>query len=104
MSSETCWFCGDPVPPVERTREHLVPTSKGGRGVRENVATAHEECNKMAGDWDFPLKRILRAFLREYGRSGGLATLKRKGRKGWKRRAENSLGRWNKSRRKKADR
>lgn len=55
-----CWFCGvettppartpgRPPPPTMRTREHLTPRSRGGRG-QANVVRACLACNTQKGN------------------------------------------------------
>ncbi|MEM7253703.1 MAG: HNH endonuclease [Pseudomonadota bacterium] len=41
----TCMYCGQTHPPGELTRDHVTPTSRGGRDVWENVVTACRTCN-----------------------------------------------------------
>ncbi len=40
-----CYYCGRKVNPSELTMDHLVPLSRGGRSVRENLVPACKECN-----------------------------------------------------------
>ncbi len=48
--SFTCQYCGDPFPTHDLTFDHLVPRSRGGRTVWENVVTACSPCNLTKGD------------------------------------------------------
>lgn len=77
-----CWYCGvstqapprpggEPSPgtihpPTMRTREHLRPKSRGGRGGG-NLVWSCLRCNKFVGDWSITLKRRFRAVMREAG-------------------------------------
>lgn len=45
-----CAYCGGIFRNGELTRDHIHPTSKGGRDVWMNVVTACKECNAMKGD------------------------------------------------------
>src|SRR6187551_2367551 len=40
-----CMYCGDEFPRYALTRDHVVPVSKGGRDVWENVVCACHTCN-----------------------------------------------------------
>jgi len=46
----SCQFCGEALPTHELTFDHLVPRSRGGRTVWENVVTACSPCNLAKGD------------------------------------------------------
>ena len=46
----SCQFCGEPFPTHDLTFDHLVPRSRGGRTVWENVVTACSPCNLLKGD------------------------------------------------------
>jgi len=46
----SCQFCGEALPTHELTFDHLVPRSRGGRTVWENVVTACSPCNLSKGD------------------------------------------------------
>lgn len=45
-----CWICEEPVPFEVVTLDHIVPRSKGGRYVFDNLHAAHEICNRERGD------------------------------------------------------
>lgn len=45
-----CAYCGTSHKPSELTRDHIMPTSKGGRDIWMNVVTACKECNALKGD------------------------------------------------------
>jgi 5-methylcytosine-specific restriction endonuclease McrA len=45
-----CAYCGGLFTSSELTRDHIHPTSKGGRDVWMNVVSACKECNAMKGD------------------------------------------------------
>ncbi len=44
-----CLYCGDVFPRSELTRDHVVPTSRGGRDNWENVVSACISCNARKG-------------------------------------------------------
>lgn len=41
-----CGYCGNPFASSKLTRDHVHPTSKGGKNIWTNVVTACEKCNK----------------------------------------------------------
>lgn len=45
-----CLYCGKPQPRSTLTRDHVQPTSKGGRDIWENVVTACFHCNSRKGN------------------------------------------------------
>lgn len=45
-----CAYCGQRFPYEELTREHIVPTSRGGRDTWRNCITACRSCNGRKGD------------------------------------------------------
>ena len=44
-----CMYCGDEFPRHSLTRDHVVPVSRGGRDVWENVVCACHACNSRKG-------------------------------------------------------
>jgi 5-methylcytosine-specific restriction endonuclease McrA len=46
----TCQYCGDDFPSHDLTFDHVVPRSRGGRTVWENVVTACSTCNLLKGN------------------------------------------------------
>lgn len=46
----TCLYCGAVLPARLLTRDHVVPLSRGGRDVWENVVTACRACNHRKAD------------------------------------------------------
>ena len=44
-----CMYCGDEFPRHALTRDHVVPVSRGGRDVWENVVCACHACNSHKG-------------------------------------------------------
>ncbi len=40
-----CWVCGEHVPPLAATLEHIQPLSEGGNSHQENLAISHSVCN-----------------------------------------------------------
>jgi 5-methylcytosine-specific restriction endonuclease McrA len=45
-----CAYCGRTFQPLKLTREHVMPTSRGGADVWTNVVTACESCNNRKDD------------------------------------------------------
>lgn len=45
-----CYLCGVRMKYKERTIDHVVPLSKGGKDVMENYALCHRECNLLKGN------------------------------------------------------
>ena len=45
-----CLYCGKPFPEHVLTRDHIVPTSKGGRDRWSNVVSACRRCNQRKGN------------------------------------------------------
>jgi 5-methylcytosine-specific restriction endonuclease McrA len=45
-----CMYCGDDFPRPQLTRDHVLPVSKGGRDVWENVVAACFHCNSRKGN------------------------------------------------------
>ncbi len=45
-----CAYCGHHHPPEDLTREHVVPTSRGGRDTWLNCVTACRSCNGRKGN------------------------------------------------------
>ena len=43
---ETCVWCGETRWPSDLTAEHLLPRSRGGRGLPENLVVACRPCNR----------------------------------------------------------
>jgi hypothetical protein len=46
----TCMYCGEQYVPAHLTRDHILPSSKGGRDVWTNVTTACRPCNSRKDD------------------------------------------------------
>lgn len=45
-----CQYCGEPFRTSDLTFDHVIPRSKGGRTVWENIVTACECCNRTKGN------------------------------------------------------
>lgn len=60
---DQCWFCGLALGD-DKTIEHLVPKSAGGRNTLANYALAHRACNNHAADMPLIEKIELRQRLR----------------------------------------
>jgi hypothetical protein len=48
QNGKCCW-CGEPVPLLVATQEHILPVLLGGDNSRNNLAAAHAACNKARG-------------------------------------------------------
>lgn len=46
----TCVYCGRSAPEVPLTIDHVIPKSKGGRGIQSNLVCACLACNRAKGD------------------------------------------------------
>lgn len=44
-STGICYYCGKKFPPSELTMDHVIPVSRGGRSVKENLVPCCKECN-----------------------------------------------------------
>jgi len=44
-----CLYCGEAFSPRNLTRDHVLPVSRGGRNIWQNVATACVHCNSRKG-------------------------------------------------------
>lgn len=45
-----CIYCGRVYSDIKLSRDHIIPVSKGGRNVWQNVATCCKVCNHAKGD------------------------------------------------------
>jgi 5-methylcytosine-specific restriction endonuclease McrA len=45
----TCQYCNDKRPTPELTFDHVIPRSRGGRTLWDNVVTACSDCNLLKG-------------------------------------------------------
>lgn len=45
-----CAYCAKPFAELRLTRDHVIPTSRGGRDIWTNVVTACESCNHRKDD------------------------------------------------------
>lgn len=41
-----CGICGNPIPPQELEFDHIVPLSRGGLHISENIQATHSLCNR----------------------------------------------------------
>lgn len=44
-----CHLCAKPVKPVEASRDHVTPVSRGGKTTFHNIRLAHRSCNAHRG-------------------------------------------------------
>ncbi len=47
--NNTCLYCGQAFPNSQLTRDHIIPTSQGGKDNWENVVSACRHCNQKKG-------------------------------------------------------
>jgi 5-methylcytosine-specific restriction endonuclease McrA len=45
-----CYYCRDPLDDTNRTKDHIVPKSKGGILSKKNKVFACRKCNRNKGD------------------------------------------------------
>jgi 5-methylcytosine-specific restriction endonuclease McrA len=45
-----CQYCGEPFPREQLTYDHVIPRTKGGQTVWENILTCCETCNALKRD------------------------------------------------------
>lgn len=45
-----CAYCGDEFRTADLTRDHVIPTSKGGKDIWTNVVASCERCNRKKDD------------------------------------------------------
>lgn len=63
LSCGRCYYCQRLVAPGKLTMDHVVPMSRGGRSVKNNVVPACKYCNSMKKqllpmEWDAHLARM----------------------------------------------
>jgi len=59
-----CFYCGLPMVDEEITVEHLIALDKGGTNRLENLALAHDSCNRRVGNQSLTLKLKIRDQMR----------------------------------------
>jgi 5-methylcytosine-specific restriction endonuclease McrA len=67
-SSGVCHYCGGRFNGMEITMDHVIPLSRGGMSVRENIVIACKECNNkkkynLPYQWEEYMKSIQAAGL-----------------------------------------
>lgn len=45
-----CWYCGEHVPPDQRTIDHVIPIANGGKSRQTNLVMSCPDCNRRKGD------------------------------------------------------
>lgn len=45
-----CMYCGTRYPASQLSRDHIIPTSRGGKNIWTNVCTACVHCNRLKDD------------------------------------------------------
>lgn len=67
-----CFYCDLPMTEKTVTREHIIPRSKGGRGLHNNTAATCCHCNKRKGNRSSPPLKYLLLRRKQYYHSIGL--------------------------------
>jgi len=57
-----CFYCGEPLSLKTRTRDHMLPRSRGGRNRRDNIVVACKRCNTDKGSLNLQEFRLVMAF------------------------------------------
>lgn len=50
MDLNICAYCGKPLGTFDRTVDHLIPESRGGKRSNKNKVPACLKCNQLKGD------------------------------------------------------
>lgn len=58
-----CYYCNNQFPPKELTMDHIVPLSRGGKSVKNNLAPCCKTCNNkkkqlLPMEWQEYLSRM----------------------------------------------
>ncbi|MBI2407503.1 MAG: HNH endonuclease [Gemmatimonadetes bacterium] len=48
-TATTCRYCGEPLTAANRTLDHIIPLSRGGKHIRRNVVPCCRRCNSRKG-------------------------------------------------------
>lgn len=62
-----CFYCQRSLKRRPRTREHVLPVSRGGTDDPFNVVECCHECNELVGDWPVTTKLAYRELVRVVG-------------------------------------
>jgi 5-methylcytosine-specific restriction endonuclease McrA len=54
-----CYVCGNHVQERQATLEHVIPRSKGGLLLRDNLSISHPKCNTRRGSKNIEPKGII---------------------------------------------
>jgi 5-methylcytosine-specific restriction endonuclease McrA len=57
-----CFFCGKPISRKNKTRDHLLPTSRNGSNSPKNIVDACKPCNNLKGCLDLEEFRLVVAY------------------------------------------
>jgi hypothetical protein len=52
QQNDYCWYCGKKMSPVNLTKDHVFPRSKGGENDMDNIIMVCKNCNSSKGDMD----------------------------------------------------
>ena len=48
-----CFYCGKHMDQKKATADHIIPRSKGGKDIRENIVAACNDCNVQKGNMNY---------------------------------------------------
>lgn len=62
-SNGLCYYCGRKFPVAELTMDHMIPLSRGGRSVKDNLVPSCKDCNNakknlIPAEWTQYLERL----------------------------------------------
>jgi hypothetical protein len=77
-----CYYCILPIDETYLSRDHLIPKSKGGRGVSGNIVATCPGCNLKKGSRDAPPDAYIRGRRLQHYRQLGLWCTKPRGKWG----------------------
>lgn len=63
LAKGVCHYCGQSIPPLELTMDHIVPIARGGRSTKGNVVPSCKDCNSrkkqlLPMEWEDYLKQF----------------------------------------------
>lgn len=61
LKNGICHWCGHHIPFKDSTMEHLLPKSKGGTNLIDNLALSCEAANSARGSMDEPPEFVVKA-------------------------------------------
>ncbi len=63
ISKGICYYCNEKVGSKNLTMDHIIPLSRGGKSIKENIVPACKECNNkkkylLPVEWEEYLNRL----------------------------------------------